>query len=182
MDQLLEITAPVLGEIAGEDILDGIKDKTEISDLPIKDDIAVASVRQTYGEAKGRYYIMCVGGGIPTRPHGSRYYAEREAKRLAAKSPDKTFHVLKVKSSFSSSSTDIAIAEARLGLSIGQQVTISPFHFRNAQECGVIDAFTHDGAVTVTLESGAVYNFSPTSLLTRPKSAGAISHEQEPGG
>jgi hypothetical protein len=76
----------------------GIEDTTELSPLPIKDDInPVSFVKQTFGEAKPKYYVMMVGGGVPTRPHRSRWWAEQEAKRLAAKFPDKVFHVLKVK-------------------------------------------------------------------------------------
>lgn len=165
----------------------GIEDTTELSPLPIKDDInpaALASVKQTYGEAKPRYYVMMVGGGVPTRPHGSRYWAEQEAKRLAAKFPDQTFHVLKVKASFSASKHQIECEMARTKLKLGQQVSISPFHFRNPNESGEIIGFTQRGSVEIKLASGAVYAFAPTTIYVEglPAYGIAVAPEQVPGG
>jgi hypothetical protein len=138
---------------------------TNEADLPIKDDInPVSFVKQTFGEAKPKYYVMMVGGGVPTRPHRSRWWAEQEAKRLAAQFPDKVFHVLKVKSTFESKTQDIKAAEARLNLKIGQMVRIGKFHFRNANELGEIVGFTPVGAVDVRLQSGQTFPFAPTSF------------------
>lgn len=163
----------------------GIEDTTEIA-LPIKDDIAVAKVRQTFGEAKPRYYVMMVGGGVPTRPHGSRFYAEKEAKRLAVEHPDQTFHVLKVKSSFQSKTADNENALALANLKLGQFVVISPNHFRFANATGEVIGFTPVGAVEVRLDSGETRAFAPKSVLYGPAvnslaaEMGRIS-EQEPG-
>jgi hypothetical protein len=138
---------------------------TSQDDLPIKDDInPVSFVRQTFGEAKPKYYVMMVGGGVPTRAHRSRFWAEQEAKRLAGQHPDKVFHVLKVKSTFESKLQDIAAAEARTNLKIGQMVRIGKFHFRNPNELGEIVGFTPVGAIDVRLQNGKTFPFAPTSF------------------
>lgn len=151
--------------------------------FPDKDDINPAgfqAVEQTFGAERPRYFIMCVGGGAPTRQHFSRYRAEGEARRLAARFPDRLFHVVKVKSSFIAPINKIAMEEARSKLALGMTVRVGPFHHRNAGETGEITAFKENGAVEVRLESQAMYDFAPTSLYPAGRDeqqVGAIARE-----
>jgi hypothetical protein len=157
----------------------------QADEMPIKDDIApqMVQVRQTYGEAKAKYYVMMVGGGVPTRPHSSRFWAEKEAQRLAAVHPDKVFHVLKVKSTFEARSRELAEIEARANLKLGQRVRVNKSHFRNAGETGEVTGFTPIGSVTVLLESGESWAFAPTSLKPLdPATVGTMVSAEGVGG
>jgi hypothetical protein len=133
---------------------------------------------QTYGSDRAKYFVVGTGpeAKAPTRPHNSRFKAETEAKRLCAETPGRTFHVVKLKSTFVLTKGDVQDAklrDLRADFKVGQAVRIGSFHPTYANEPGTIAELpVEDTSVKVELETGGLFRFSPTSLVPAEQDIG----------
>lgn len=136
------------------------------------------SIEQTYGAEKPGYYVYREGGRSPTKRHPNRFGACKEAKRLCESDAGSTYHVLKVRATFTNTDPIESLGfdnnakqtAAREGMSPGGIVVVNKDHYRYAGEIGYIDRLGDGDDLSVYVNlTGDIIRFSPSSLTLKSK-------------
>lgn len=147
------------------------------------------TIETTYGEQRPIYFVIREGGRAPRHRHDSRFKAEKEAERLAIKTPGAVFHVVKLKKTVTNTSKPVVESDRQWELvgrlNEGDRCQIKPTHHEFASERGhiaKIELMGETPTVWVYLDSlKDKRRFSPSSIVaTEEPAVHPIAPDREP--